>query len=132
MINQRELRIGNWFKYSQPVQIEVFTPYGVNLIYDDEGRMSGTEYTFDEIEPIPLTNAILEKKAGFEKGNDGVYSKDSLEIRYYGMSFAKVDYDSKGIRHFRTYITYVHELQNLYYVLRCEELEINLKETQDA
>lgn len=126
-----ELRIGNWV---------LSDPYGIpsritraNFISDD----------FDYLEPIPLTPEILEK-CGFIRTsiNNPFFNMASLtisremEISVHNAGtpnemiflsetdgqrsvvvIRNFDYDGK---------TYVHQLQNLYFALTGEELEINL------
>jgi len=144
MIEAGELRIGNRIKFKD----KYFTIFGISFLSDIDSKRKGfvvdlidnikkineTPFTKD-IEPISLTPEILEK-CGFE--ND-----DNLSIRYslrilddYELVFGRFDFepDRKGIwldcddsfysKDLK--ITYVHQLQNIYFALTGEELQINL------
>lgn len=107
-----ELRVGNLVTGSSDTLSRVAT-VGVSEI----------EYAhlFD---PIPITEYGL-KKFGFEYWDDmKLYQKD-------GFGFKKGDYHSMAIEMGVVWIPckYVHQLQNLYFALRGEELTIEeLKE----
>lgn len=118
MIQSSELRIGNWaVNYGQYVCIEA----------DD---IVDCHHQPESYEPIPITPEILEK-AGFEKKryNDhySCYCKGDFVFPYTGKYFfhctykeARLfDYSNKGE-------ILLHQLQNLYFALTGEELEINL------
>ena len=81
-----------------------------------------------DVSPIPLTEEIL-LKCGFEKDYRG-YFVDS----YYGVVYIYkdeydyyLDYNDSG-RESRARINNLHQLQNLYFALLDEELEIKLTE----
>ena len=112
MIESRELRIGNWVNHNgTPIELT-------------RNRFKLSVFTLgcSEIEPIPLTEEWLER-FGFEK----------RKISYlYGYGNFLYDYRLKlwtwyGIQLHDYLITYVHQLQNLYFALTGEELQ--LKET---
>jgi hypothetical protein len=107
MIKANELRIGNWFDFNgRPMQVR---PITINDIF------YGKIY-----EPLPLTEEWL-IKFGFEKTPLHYFKKDgiilSVEDFYYECFLG-----SNSV-----IIKYVHQLQNLYFALTGEELEV--KET---
>jgi len=110
MVQANELRIGNYISYKNERWIKVgYHEIRYAVLYPD------TSYY-----PIPLTFEILEK-AGFEL-QIGMMSweKEGVIICYETIA-----------NFFRLYpmtnrINYVHQLQNLYYALTGEELEVNL------
>lgn len=113
MIKIEDLRIGNWvLEYGEPVLVE-------KLEYD--GQINNN---FD-FEPIPLTEEIL-LKCGFEDLGDLLLIKIqgggiSYEYGciYLGMGTYYQESNQLEIKH-------LHQLQNLYYALTREELEVEL------
>lgn len=133
MIQANELRIGNWvLKDDTYRKVEAISiPY--HHLLSLRNKVLLEECQFNEIQPIPLTEEIL-LKCGFEK--DGVPAGftiiDKFQIRYcykdiikntWQWSFEAFDDDNWiGI----SKPQYLHQLQNLYFPLTGEELEINL------
>lgn len=127
----KELRVGNWVKTCVP-HMNVMIP---TLITQVQGIVLGGrvqfchEYNFDGFEMfpqyitgVPLTPEILEK-AGFTLFPWGWVKKASngFGIRLNVQSFS---YDVSGNSPVK--IEHLHQLQNLYFALTGEELEINL------
>lgn len=128
MIKASELRVGNWVKHAgtiTPLQVDVYSFV----------RM---EEWFEEYDPIPLTPEILEK-CGFEafmilddqqdyrgeylaKSGFRLYI-DPGEKCYY---FRYGDTELYPVEKHEIEIKFLHELQNLYFALTGEELEVNL------
>jgi len=121
----KELRIGNFFneKYSS----ETIKVVGLS---EDRIDFSGCYLSKWQCEPIPLTEEWLLKfgfenkeskiyflmvnKWGFAIGSDGSYGLyNNQDAWNRGESFSN-----------RETIDYVHQLQNLYFALTGEELEI--------
>ena len=138
LIKENELRIGNWLKWvgvnPEYDQVCIFETYHIN------------ENAIELFEPIHLTPEILEK-CGFEKS----LSADVEERTIYGIQVAnntslyfdphkdwmRNDYDVEWYlshewnnNHFKNDFwakpKYLHQLQNLYFALTGEELEVNL------
>ena len=83
---------------------------------------------FIRLYPIPLTEEWLEK-FGFEKRDLTNYNRwvyDDFEIEDQGKYFAKVIWSEScpHTTHFIGHHQYIHQLQNLYFVLTGEELTI--------
>ena len=130
-----ELRIGNWFnsvKFGVPVICEL-TDFA-ELCHRSDGAYN--DPPIDEMfEPIPLTEEWL-LKFGFKKRrNVGThideetafywlhdYSGIGITIDYF-LSTHDRNYDSISVDGSKG-LEYVHELQNLYFALTGEELEI--------
>ena len=138
-MRSNELRIGNLIQKNGKIHYtNIFTLRDIkNLSIDDT----------DIFEPIPLTEEIL-LKCGFEK----VKNKDKEDLReYIGHTAQKARYaifgtdifitkvDKRGLLwrniecdfmvlfyHKSIPIKYLHQLQNLYFALTGQELEINL------
>jgi hypothetical protein len=108
-----ELRIGNWL-YSG-ITKENFVIDGYDILNIDEGDDEG------KTKPIELTEEWL-FRCGFEKTNEVWYIKDHLEISLSGLfSFTWLN----DLFTLRYKLSYVHQLQNLYFALTGEELKYN-------
>ena len=129
----QELRIGNCVsdRDGKVIKIDFFEylandfdcKFGQKQFLNNEENFPITEFT-DYAEPIPLTEEWL-LKAGAKKTHDllNIFELDRFELYpFYTHGFWKVvDKETK------TYITkasYVHELQNMYFVLNGEELPL--------
>lgn len=122
MIRVEELRIGN---YTDKGIIKNFYENGIHVGL-------GKCYVYNVINPIPLTEEIL-LKCGFEK--DGVkwpsyrhfkFKTLTIEIGVLGDKYSFRKYLSKDKSLHLVDIKYLNQLQNLYFALTGEELEINL------
>lgn len=109
----KELRIGNLVNYGD----------GVLVLDINDFR----DYDFKKFEPIPLTEEWL-VKFGFEPHGErnslNGYSKNKLRVEYlFDNLEARLIKDSETSYHLTT-LKHVHQLQNLYFALTNEELEI--------
>jgi hypothetical protein len=118
MINAKELRLGNWMKRSyngEYVQVQ--------LIASNKS----------DCKPIELTEDIL-IKCGFQKlsFNDGrcLFKLNEFYIEQRGLQFNRVEVNDAGNQIWyvggKTTCDHVHQLQNLYFALNGEELNIEL------
>ncbi len=127
----RDLRIGNLIKDCEGVIFRVAgMPQngGVNITADS------TTYKIDVFLPVPLTEDIL-LKCGFELKGD-VYTICCEDGWCYliidkGDMSASIQQDDEDIRHDYPCLKlsttqYLHQLQNLYFALTGEELNIQL------
>lgn len=139
MIPARELRIGNkvmvYFNDTLHgiVTVESVGNEGINLYHS--GGYIVPEYTFDQLQPIPITPEIL-VQCGFEKESwdDSIYPGRAVYKFYNLPSDAYFIYASgmlclfssdggdaseviKDIKHF-------HRFQNIYFELAEKEIEI--------
>lgn len=123
MINANELRIGNWLLGCNNYYFQVDTDTFVALEH------KSSNYNSDCPAPIPLTPEILEKCGfEFEKSgyNDfdiyGTWVIDNFEITQFidngfGISLLDGEYVD---------LSFVHELQNIYFITKQTELQITL------
>lgn len=124
MIQANELRIGNCVKLNNS---------DTTLVPRDFQRYCKSFGIFEEFEPIKLSEEWL-LKAGFEKDDTGVDIFDQDYCEWYQKEFPVIgilcqssdksyifDENTDTLR-----LKYVHQLQNLYFALTGEELEINL------
>ena len=121
MINAQDLKIGNYVVLSEDgtiFKVEEISKKGLVVQNENETVWIETE----AFEPIPLTEEIL-LKCGFEKdGLDNYVSRyvciyDNIRSINIGINGCDIDLECP---------LYLHQLQNLYFVLIGEELQINL------
>ena len=124
---QRELRIGNLVYSKETNQLQKITGLTDENPFIDAITFDYTNY--DEIEAIPLTEEWL-LKFGFEKNFENLI--EILINKNQSLHFDETDNFMSlyiPINHEFIYlvfkhIKYVHQLQNLFFALTGEELEI--------
>jgi hypothetical protein len=115
MIQENELRIGNWMNING-------YPYQLS-------RLDFAEYLCDDFDPILLTPEILEKfglngtKIDFEKSIK-INVSLSNNVVYIGNATSTSGTVVKDIK-------YLHQLQNLYFALTGKEL-VEVKQLQES
>lgn len=125
MIKSNELRIGNIINYIGGENVLVYT---ITEAVEIEAVSNNRLY-----EPIPLTPGILEK-AGFEQIKKiadlltivtGPLQTELIETE---TTYTVKGYQSWGMKLIATdtYIKHIHQLQNLYFALTGDELNVNL------
>ena len=127
-----ELRIGNWI-----IEDETIYSYGISKtkrqISLNDFRVSDDNWSdlWDMFKPIPLTEEIL-LKCGFGKSDEHEMGHNYNETFgfYYDYHFKRFRLEcDDGIKHgaeMSLDIQFLHQLQNLYFALTNEELEIKL------
>ena len=132
MIKANEFRIGNkvtdeWYEsFKTIITVESINDKGINLAIEDDGNYPECAQTWIEPEDrldnlfgIPLTEEIL-LKCGFEK--DGPFFDLSMfTLRNFKDEWIVYHFKRELIR-----INYLHHLQNIYWCLCGQELEVNL------
>lgn len=88
-------------------------------VWEDDGVVSTENDYPEQFEPIPLTPEILEK-CGFEDKNP--WQRDNIVIDSESRLII-VDQTGYGVIVARD-VTYLHRLQNIFYALKGQELEI--------
>jgi hypothetical protein len=141
----KELRIGNWVQPIEPLA-DAFNGYRqVTTVYENRGTVE-YHYPLAWFEPIPLTEELL-LKCGFVKDNIGGYwiELPSLKQQFKTLTIAWCNDspDHKWYAFFRDgkrdddrnndavvclmrNMNYLHQLQNLYFTLTGQELNIEL------
>ena len=122
-----ELRIGNWVTDGFGNCVEV-----TGII--SENNTSG--YKTETLKPIPLTAELLVKFGAKIVQSRAIFILDGLhrtmEIVFYGPNiyaelYESPELSSDELKHFTIGgIKYLHQLQNLYFALTGEELEVRL------
>lgn len=137
-----ELRIGNYVKHYDPINgTNIYKVYRINdsgsVSLNDKGQLASC--TVEDIQPIELTDELL-VKIGFEiQGRYRKFTSYELVIRLSD-SIVRIVYivynDGNPTIEIITFnehneyrnkdIKYLHQLQNVYYCLTGQELEIEL------
>jgi len=136
MINTNEIRLGNYYQdrdgkllrvdFIEYIEKGYSTKFGQKMFLHNQEEDRLTEYS-DYANPIELTKEWL-IKFGFEEiYNSAFRLKYDHPCNFIGFDFSKnEDKHMEGFRYYGQYIKikYVHQLQNLYYTLRGEELSL--------
>ncbi len=131
-MDEKELRIGNLIKYTDyPNLKDNLLGKVICVTGDDISFMS--DCNVDYLEPILLTEGILDKLKFSMKFGTDPQEPNALRVRFIGhfelLKFSCDDdifYSSGRGRH--TNVIFVHQLQNLYFALTGEELDVtNIK-----
>lgn len=134
MFNETDIQIGDWlhFEYTNPIDGFVSFNFKVSQLrrdYGDElivwgektpdGKHFGNIGEISRIQPIPLTDEILEKNGFSGEGyNMGIVGfsvepipdeKDGYEVFIWKDMCLQIKH---GFTHFKKYIKYVHQLQH--------------------
>src|SRR6185437_5636853 len=135
MIEAKDLRIGNWVLDQDNIPCKISVLYSeqknkfegwdvLKRCYEIELPNLDSIYLSDTIEPIPLTKRYF-IECGFKYGH-GKFNEwwEYGELRVYREIGVKKNLFEESFHKAR--VSYVHQLQNLYYALTNKELEINL------
>ncbi|WBV60257.1 hypothetical protein PFY12_14610 [Chryseobacterium camelliae] len=120
----KELRIGNLFQYDNKVfKVKEIRNY---IISGDRGK-GNVDFTIKEISPIELTEEWL-LKFGFEKKAEhnfrlNVFARSIIHAYTHGKVEIELG-NRSGYSFGYPQVQYVHQLQNLYFSLVGEELEL--------
>jgi len=122
MINASELRIGNWINPQFNMKVSLIEP---DMVYATFEGNEGDDYEFKsgEIPPIELDPDWL-NMFGYKENKRGEYRIDRYELPLVineQSIYLKFQTDKQKL------LEYVHELQNLYFCLNGEELQIKSK-----
>lgn len=131
MLNTKKLKIGNFVKEDVLGEVKVVEIYNKSILVEVlnlgiDKQISTHRYTLhiDNVSPIPITKEYLIKFGFFHYENEK-YKKinvcDFDEI-IYDINDAGIYCELFG-RWFPNSYAYVHDLQNFYYSLMCQELE---------
>lgn len=129
MIQANELRIGNWVTElikNRIVSIDGIEPNQDFVWVNYLNGYGQYKVEINDIYPIPLTPEILEK-CGFEIYTENTGSPINEDIEYYSNQI-DVFFDIHGCLIIKDYHyninrpKYLHQLQNLYFILTGQEL----------
>jgi hypothetical protein len=120
MIQPNELRLGNWVLING--HVSEIVGIGLNEAEYALKGISITPIDYDELTPIPLTEDLL-LKCGFDTIQDGwyhLYLKN--RIITWNLYDNKLRIDGIQTNHIKS----LHQLQNLYFALTGDELNVEL------
>lgn len=121
MINANELRIGNALLYKgEIIIVKMFSPHTV--YYGSDKQQS-----LNFIDPIPLDPGILEA-CGYKKLGDRYFNQEA-DIGVIGW-VRPGEYCLNSIPIISPNIKYLHQLQNLFFALKGQELTVNLEKVK--
>src|SRR5690349_6417715 len=130
MISCYELRLGNHVLVSQNLLKVAAVTHTTVLTIDAEGNTDvPTEDKLEEAELVPLTDELL-KECGFvyhdyfkfwQLITTGIRSEMNLSPDYEVIDFMRKPILKK--------LTSLHQLQNIYFLLKGRELKVNIKTT---
>jgi len=126
MISCNELRLGNLVLVDKNLQqVSMITGKAVfTSDAEDSHKQTASEYRFDQIEPVPLTDDVL-KQCGFVYHD---YFKFWQLITTGTRSEMDIDSDYDVIDFMRRPIikslASLHQLQNVYFMLKGRELKL--------
>lgn len=137
MINQSELRIGNLIYYKRtPIITEikiVLAVFDNNIILINEGNQDGASWpkSTPQFEPIELSYDLLTESCGFiDYAKNGMGCRievNSVDELCFYCDNGELRYQTKGSGFTRDFgVKYLHQLQNLYYMLTGKELTIKI------
>jgi hypothetical protein len=128
MIDSRELRLGNLIYGPSDREETIVAIIGEGWVKLYPGRLTGARFDAElkDCSGIPLTEEWL-IKLGFEEVYRSLYT-----VRYENLQQAQFDYRFNLVENLRhltwrgntVQCEYVHQLQNLYYSLTGQELQL--------
>lgn len=123
MIPAKDLRLGNWFRHNNCMCKEE-----MQLIPDDfKKELVGD--SFPQFDPIPITPIILQK-SGFHQcmGKIETWWLDDIVIQLDSSFWWRVDIDKydEDLECKARKVSYLHELQNIFFAVTGQELTVNL------
>jgi hypothetical protein len=132
MVQPNELKIGNWVMAPMRLTTESYETKDFNTLIPYRIVFISENYGHAELfQPIPISPEILEK-AGF---NLRVIEESVFKEKYYANRAFWFDkepfiegyqFSIRGHSYFNCFIKYVHQIQDLYFALTGEELNITL------
>jgi hypothetical protein len=121
MVKSGELRVGNWVQDEHNHIQYVYRIWQNGVELSDDATGSGDlDYEDKELFGIPLSIEML-KKNGY-KNTEG-WADDLYSIKHYTVMARFNKFQINGIRYD---VKYVHQLQNIHFILTGEELQVDI------
>lgn len=118
-LTYQELRLGNIVHYKNRIKLHTLR---VTSLDETKVKVGGRLLRYEQIIPIPLTDEILVDWCGFVYDETMcIYNKNGLKLRLNSEKNCVEIHLCGKVRE----ITGLHQLQNLYYTITREELEIS-------
>lgn len=134
-----ELRIGNLVTANSPAMVVTsINKYNVSL-YMPDSESDSFDYDVEDLNPVKLTQEIL-KGAGFLSEDGRVFTMETEKFITYELIWNNISRDvhavgitvedengkREGVQNFVWNMKYLHQLQNLFFSLTGQELQITL------
>ena len=132
MISCYELRIGNYVLVNGNFQQVFAINRTVAFVAEEDNEQMASEHNLENVQPIPLTEDIL-TQCGFvyhdyfkfwQLITTGIRSEMNISPDYEVIDFMRKPILKK--------LTSLHQLQNIYFILKGRELQFNKKQMQVA
>jgi hypothetical protein len=132
MISCYELRIGNYVLVNGKLQQVFAINRTVALVAEEDNEQIASEHNLENVQPIPLTEDIL-RQCGFvyhdyfkfwQLITTGIRSEMNISPDYEVIDFMRKPILKK--------LTSLHQLQNIYFLLKGRELQFAKKQLQTA
>jgi hypothetical protein len=128
MISCYELRLGNSILVNGNIQqVSMITAKTIFTVDAEQGlEHKASEYSLEKVEPVPLTNELL-KQCGFlyhdyfkfwQLVTTGIRSEMDISPDFEVIDFMRKPIIKK--------LTSLHQLQNVYFMLKGRELKLNM------
>jgi hypothetical protein len=129
MISCYELRLGNTILVNGNIQqVSMITTKKIFTVDTEESiEQETSEYSLEKVEPVPLTDAVL-KECGFlyhdyfkfwQLVTTGIRSEMDISPDFEVIDFMRKPIIKK--------LASLHQLQNVYFMLKGRELKLNAK-----
>lgn len=142
MLNPKELRIGNWFRYLDHEMVKPTRRAGVFQVIPDDIVFLSENENFEYVEPITITPEILTEWCGFIENHQPTFSGGyDYFMKFFEQADTKGTYSTRKFTisdktgyvflndHFIGRCDYLHQLQNLVHTLFEIELEIKIPQS---
>ena len=132
MISCYELRIGNYVLVNGNLQQVFAINRTVAFVAEEDNEQIASEHNLENVQPIPLTEDIL-RQCGFvyhhyfkfwQLITTGIRSEMNISPDYEVIDFIRKPILKK--------LTSLHQLQNIYFLLKGRELQFDKKQLQTA
>lgn len=125
-MEQNEIRVGNWLNDPRPFNED--TKKFFKMTDNGHFKAKARDIQFaEEFEPIPLTEEILLKCGFYKTGITELYLlTETISISWDENDPTVIEINGENIYSYIVNCEYLHQLQNLYFALKGQELEINL------
>ena len=118
-VTYRELRLGNIVHYKNHIKVHTLR---VTCLDEKKIKLGGCLRRYDQVIPVSLTKDILADWCGFAYNDvKDIYNKNGLKLRLNTEKYIVEVHLCGKVRE----ITSLHQLQNLYYAITGEEIEIS-------
>lgn len=120
-----DLRIGNFvLLHGNISEVTALRKLSIYCIYKNKSTSFEISSTYYEIQPIHINSNWLEK-LGFKSYKDICYIKENFVILKCGLNNYSFSIINESAEEFLVKkISYIHQLQNLYFALKEKELNL--------